>query len=170
MDLSAMEPGDEHDLKGSPTWKEDLDGVPNTSLGFSDDDDDDLVPDISNAVEDESTTGSSEPPDEDLTVGLSLAECVEKANAHKAEGNEHFKALRSCEAVACYGLGTLTPTATLALGFTRLVTLTHHHHHPPPPPTTTTHHHPPQPTTTHHSPPPTTTQITGRDSFSAGGP
>ena len=101
MDLSAMEPGDEHDLKGSTTWKEDLDGVPNTSLGFSDDDDDDLVPDISNAVEDESTTGSSEPPDEDLTVGLSLAECVEKANAHKAEGNEHFKASRSCEAVAC---------------------------------------------------------------------
>jgi hypothetical protein len=93
MDLTAMEPGDEVNLEG----------VPDTSLPS--DDDDDLVPDISNATEDESTTGSSEPAEEDLTVGLSLAECVEKANAHKAEGNEHFKASRSCEAVACYSLG-----------------------------------------------------------------
>ena len=95
MDLTAMEPGEECLLP------EGLEGVPNTSLP-SDDDDDDLVPDISNAVEEESTT---EPAEEDLTVGLSLAECVEKANAHKAEGNEHFKASRSCEAVACYSLG-----------------------------------------------------------------
>ena len=99
MDLTAMEPGDECQLPGP-----NLDGVPDTSLP-SVDDDDDLVPDISDAVEDESTNGSAEPAEEDLTVGLSLAECVEKANLHKAEGNEHFKASRSTEAIACYSLG-----------------------------------------------------------------
>ena len=81
----------------------DLEGVPNTSLA-SDYEDDDLVPDISDAVEEEGVA-SSEPAEEDLTVGLSLTECVEKANVHKAEGNDHFKASRSCEAVACYSLG-----------------------------------------------------------------
>jgi hypothetical protein len=99
MDLTAMEPGDECELPGP-----NLEGVPDTSLP-SDDDDDDLVPDISDAAEEESTNGSAEPAEEDLTVGLSLAECVEKANLHKAEGNEHFKASRSTEAIACYSLG-----------------------------------------------------------------
>ena len=75
-------------------------------MASDDDDDDALVPDISNATEDDSTaTAFSEPAEEDLTIGLSLAECVEKANAHKAEGNEHFKATRSREAIACYNLG-----------------------------------------------------------------
>ena len=46
MDLTAMEPGDECELPGP-----NLEGVPDTSLP-SDDDDDDLVPDISDAVED----------------------------------------------------------------------------------------------------------------------
>ena len=75
------------------------------------DDDEEIVPDISKAEDESSTSsdkdaaGQSELPEEDLTVGLSITECVDKANEHKAAGNEHFKASRCREAVACYGLG-----------------------------------------------------------------
>ena len=65
-----------------------------------DDPEDSLLPDVSNT--DDVDSDDDEP---DLTEGLSLAECVEKANAHKAEGNTHFVAKRSREALACYDKG-----------------------------------------------------------------
>lgn len=65
-----------------------------------DDAEDSLLPDVSNTDD-----GDSDDDDPDPTEGLSLAECVEKANAHKAEGNAHFVAKRSREALACYDKG-----------------------------------------------------------------
>jgi tetratricopeptide (TPR) repeat protein len=79
---------------------------------LDDGDDDQLLPDVSTTAMDSSSdedppknTGDPEPAEEDLTVGLTLAECVDKANEHKAAGNEHFKAQRCREAVGCYKMG-----------------------------------------------------------------
>ena len=73
-------------------------------MDLSDQFDDSLLPDISNTIID-SGDGDSGDDEPDVTEGLSLAECSEKANEHKAEGNTHFVAKRSREALACYDRG-----------------------------------------------------------------
>ena len=81
--------------------------MPDADADTAADAEDTLLPDVgdTNLSSDDEDIGESEAPAEDLTVGLSVSECVEKANTHKAEGNEHFKAARSREAVECYKLG-----------------------------------------------------------------
>ena len=61
--------------------------------------------DSEKADSDDDDPASTEPAEEDLTEGLSLEECVAKANEHKSAGNEHFKASKNREAIACYRLG-----------------------------------------------------------------